>query len=637
MARGGYRPGAGRKPNPNKPKIMAAPKVPQRAPPASLPAEPKAEAPGLDGATLAALLPQLEELSKRMASRRPVREQFRSRENTPFKLPWFPKIATPAEPRHQMAMDDMPVFADAGNQWLTGGGFAAEGLVFLGYPYLAELAQRPEYRTMAETIADDATREWISFDVVGDEKTERENRNKDPEGYEERQQDPDEMKKRVKASGKEDRVKMLVDDQERLEVRDRFYWASTFDAYMGRSHLYLQIGDVDFDQVQGEMAASIGDSRDSTSRAKVTKDTPLKYIKTVEPVWTYPMAYNAQNPLAPDWYNPQQWYVMGRQINISRLQTFVTRPVPDMLKPAYAFGGLPLSQIAKPYVDIWLDTRQSVADLIKSFSVMVLQTDLATQTAPGNATALLARALLFNMMRDNQGLFLLNKNSEDFKNVSAPISGLHELQAQSQEHMLSVSRLPAVKFTGIQPAGLNASSDGEIKVYDDTIKAYEKRSFDPNLTRIVNFQMLSLFGEVDPEITHRWNALRQLTDSEKAEQKKKEADWYDVLVNMGAFSPAEVRAVVINDPESPFAGLDPDDVPEPPQQPGMPGAEGGGLPGTEGAEEEQDDQDGAAVPRGGQAQDSAEWNEDDHPRGEGGKFTSGAGGGSSGSKHTSPR
>jgi hypothetical protein len=49
--------------------------------------------------------------------------------------------------------------------------------------------------------------------------------------------------------------------------------------------------------------------------------------------------------------------------------------------------------------------------------------------------------------------------------------------------MASVSRIPLVKFTGIQPAGLNASSEGEIEVYDDTIAAYQNRFFAPNLTR----------------------------------------------------------------------------------------------------------------------------------------------------------
>lgn len=637
---GGRRDGAGRKPNPNKPKTIPATKVPDRRPLAAdvtpqAPTVPAEAAKPFDARQLVDALPQIAEMLQASArNRRGTRPGGGAPPVNPFKLPWFPPSAIPKDKKHVMAMDEMPVFADAAAGWVSGSAYAAEGLVFLGYTYLAELAQRPEYRTMAETIADDATRRWIDFDVVGDEKTQKEERAKDPAGYDERMADPDERKKRVVAAGKEDRVKALKDDQERLEVRDRFYWASTFDSWMGRSHLYLQIGDADFDSAQGEMAVPIGNSRDDMSRGKVTPDTPLKYIKTVEPVWTYPLAYNATNPLAPDWYNPQRWYVMGREIHISRLQTFIARQVPDMLKPAYAFGGLSLSQLAKPYVDIWLDTRQSVADLIKSFSVMILQTDLSVQTSPGNATALLARVALFNMLRDNQGLFVTNKNTEDFKNVSAPLSGLHELQAQSQEHMLSVARIPAVKFTGIQPAGLNASSEGEIKVYDDTIEAYQKRALDPNLTRIINFQMLSLWGDIDPEITHRWEQLRQLTDSEKAEQAKKEAERDAVYVEMGAISPAEVRKKIIEDEDSPYAGLDPDDVPEPPvQEPGE-------------GEEDSDDEPGAGrsaaggggegEPSGGGANDAvlpfasdAAFNEADHPRAPDGKFGLSGGGATS--------
>jgi hypothetical protein len=641
MARGGYRPGAGRKPNPDKPKKVATPRVPQRPPlkpietaADTVPAEPKRDE-GLNALALAELAPQIEAMARRFARERGAP---RSEANNPFRVPVFPKMAVPPKVpgRQLLAMDEMPVFSDAASQWVNAGGFASEGLVFLGYSYLSELAQRPEYRTMAETIADDATRRWIDFDVVGDEKQQAEERAKDPEGYDERIADPDERRKRVVQAGKSDKVKRLKDDGERLELQSRFHWASVYDSFMGRSHLYLQIGDADWESAQGEMAASIGDGRDNMSRGKVTPETPLKYIKTVEPMWTYPLAYNAQNPLAPDWYNPQQWYVMGREINISRLQTFIARPVPDMLKPAYAFGGLPLSQMAKPYVDIWLNTRQSVADLIRAFSTMVLMTDLSTQTQPGNAVALMARMALFNMARDNMGLFVANKNTEDLKNVSAPLSGLHELQAQAQEHMLSVSRIPAVKFTGIQPAGLNASSEGEIKVYDDTIEAYQKRVLNPNLTRIINFQMLSLFGEVDPEITHRWEQLRQLTDSEKAEQAKKEADRDMVYVEMGAISPAEVRKKIIDDEDSPYAGLDPDDVPEPPQQPGMEGGEPGegeiDMPGGAGGEQD-DDTGGGDGPGGAQDLDpfgaTDEFKEQDHPRDEGGKFTSGGGGGGS--------
>ncbi len=587
MGWGGKRPGAGRKPNPNKPRQVAEPKLKSsRAVVAreASPAEPRAEVgPAIDPRVWVQMLPEIEEISKRYSIRQP-----RTKENNPFRLPVFPKAAVPNDPKLTMAMDSAltDTLSANANGWLSEqilGGISGEGLLFLGYTYLSELAQRPEYRVMSETIADDMTRKWIDFDVVGDADQQREEREKDPAGYDERMADPDERKKRLKSANKLDRVKELKDDQLRLGVKAAFYEQARNDGFFGRSHLYCDIWTNDTEPSDQELATPIGDGRGDLSKTKIQKGS-FKRLQTIEPVWTYPLMYNAINPLKADWYNPRVWYVMGRQIHGSRLKTFIGHPVPDMLKPAYAFGGLSLSQMAKPYVDIWLQTRQSIADLIHSFSVMVLMTDLSTLLQPNAAGPLLARIAMFNMLRDNQGTFVLNKNSEDFKNVSASLAGLHELQSQSQEHMASVHRIPLVKFTGIQPAGLNASSEGEIKVYDDTIMAYQSRFADPNLAQIINYEMLSLWGEVDPEITHRWEPLRVMTEKEKGEKEKNDAERNQKYVDMGAVSPAEIRKIIIEDPQLPFTGLDPDDVPEPPAEEGLLGPGAGGAAGSAAAE-----------------------------------------------------
>ena len=46
--------------------------------------------------------------------------------------------------------------------------------------------------------------------------------------------------------------------------------------------------------------------------------------------------------------------------------------------------------------------------------------------------------------------------------------------------MCSVSGQPLVKFTGITPNGLNASSDGEIRVFYDDIHAEQEAVFRDN-------------------------------------------------------------------------------------------------------------------------------------------------------------
>lgn len=97
------------------------------------------------------------------------------------------------------------------------------------------------------------------------------------------------------------------------------------------------------------------------------------------------------------------------------------------------------------------------------------------------------------------------------------------------------------------------------------------------MRRVINFQQLSLFGEIDPEIMHRWNPLREMTSAERGQKEKDDADRSQKYVDMGALSPGEVRKIIIDDKDLPYTGLDPDDVPEPPAEEGLLGPGAGGA------------------------------------------------------------
>jgi hypothetical protein len=174
----------------------------------------------------------------------------------------------------------------------------------------------------------------------------------------------------------------------------------------------------------------------------------------------------------------------------------------------------------------------------------------------------LARLALFLLLRDNQGVFAIDKNTEDFTNVSAPISGLDELQAQSQEHMFSVGRIPAVKFAGIQPKGLNATSEGEMRAFNDTIHGAQEHLFRPNLTSVYDLMQYHLWGERDPDITFDFEPLQEMTPKEKAEIRKFNAETSQILIDSGQISQEEGRTNLVNDEESGYHGLDPSDVPD---------------------------------------------------------------------------
>ncbi len=445
------------------------------------------------------------------------------------------------------SMDEQIVFAGgwAGSWGYGGYGAFAEGQAFLGYAYLSELAQRPEYRVISETIASEMFRKGITFKASG------------------------------KAGDKADRLKALDKEFERLQVLEHMITISEQDGFFGRSHLFLDFGKSD--KNDPELRTPIGDGLNDVTRAK--GKIRLERIQPVEAVWSYPTNYNANNPLRPDWYKPEMWFALGTEVHSSRFLTFVGRPVPDIIKPAYAFGGLSMSQMAKPYVDNWLRTRQSVSDLVHSFTVFCLATNMGETLTPGGEQ-LFARAAVFNNLRDNKGLVMTDKDTEEMTNISVPLSGLDALQAQSQEQMCSVAHTPKIKLLGLDPAGLNASSEGELRSFYDFVVAYRNRFASPNLDRIFRFAQINLWGAVDPEITYEYNDLWEMDEKQRAEIRKIDADTDAVLEGVGAIDSEEIRERVAADEGSPHASLDLNKIIEQPEDEDVGGlgiGQGGGL------------------------------------------------------------
>jgi phage-related protein (TIGR01555 family) len=432
----------------------------------------------------------------------------------------------PFKPANGLALDSQ---FDTNSNWALQAytQVSNEGQAFLGYPALSEMATRPEYRRASETVARHMTRKWIKFSASGDEK--------------------------------DDKIAAIEKEMIRLNVKEHFQKCAELDGFFGRAHLFLDFGDIDDAE---ELQTPIGDGQNILSQVKCSPDQPLTRLKVVEPVWCYPLNYNANDPLSDDWYTPSIWSVLGKSLHATRLLTFIGREVPDMLKPSYSFGGLSLSQMGKPSVDNWLQTRSSVNAIISAFSVMVLKINLK-EVLQGAGEKLFERIELFNAQRDNRGLLTID-TSEEFENVSAPLSGLSDLQSQAQEHMASVWGIPVEILNGIQPMGLNASSEGQIRVFYDWIASCQEKLFRPNLTTVINFIQLSLWGQVDPDITFEFNDLEGMSDDEKAAMELVKAQTHEIYTNMGAVDVSEVRHAIAADVNSPYNGLDPDKAPEMP-------------------------------------------------------------------------
>jgi phage-related protein (TIGR01555 family) len=440
-----------------------------------------------------------------------------------YDLPSTPPHVIPS--KNKMACD---AAMEANYSYAAVSSILSEGQGFLGYPYLAELTQRPEYRRISEIIAKEMTRKWIKLTSVGNDDIE----------------------------DKADIIKAIEDEFKRLKVQEVCLKVLEHDGFFGRGQIYIDTGATDNPT---ELLTELKDTKQKIGIGSIQRLTP------VEAMWTYPNSYNSMDPLKPDYFVPTEWFVMGKRLHASRMIFCTSRKVPDLLKPIYAFGGLSLSQMCKPYIDNWLRTRQSVSDLVHSFSVSGIKTNMADILNGGASDVMQARARLFNQYRDNSGMMMIDKDTEEYFNVSTPLTTLDALQAQAQEHMASVAGIPLAILLKITPSGLNASSEGEIRIFYDFIESEQEANLRPILERILNITQLNLFGEIDKEIGFAFEPLWSMNEIELATARKTEADTDVEYINANVIAPEEVRTRLAKEENSIYAALDLNVEIEPPE------------------------------------------------------------------------
>jgi phage-related protein (TIGR01555 family) len=429
-----------------------------------------------------------------------------------FKVPVLPPGVVPKGAKY--ALDSCAPLMN----WLNNGsGFC--GLGFPGYTYLSELAQRSEYRAATETTANEMTREWLIFTGCT----------------------PDEQQE-------------LTEAYSQFKVRDTFRDCERMDGFFGRGMLYIGIKGQETDARR---------QLPLLYTPETIKKGSLTMLKAIEPIWTTPYLYNAIDPTQPDFYKPSMWYMLSKRVHASRLLSFISRPLPDMLKPAYNFSGMSLSQLMEPYVVRWLKTVDSVNRMISNYSTSGIKTNMqATLEGGQDSSSLAKRAQLFNLLRDNRGLLLLDKDSEDFFQFNTPLSALPDLQAQAQEHMAAPSHIPLVKLTGITPAGLNASSEGELKVWYDHVSAEQVNEFNPNMDIVLKVIQCHLWGKINPKIGYQWVKLDSPTDKELSDMRSADSKADSTYLDKGVVGKKEVRQRLRKSSTSGYSFLTSDDPPE---------------------------------------------------------------------------
>lgn len=392
---------------------------------------------------------------------------------------------------------------------------------FVGYGVLQQIAQQGLIRACVQTIADDLSRKWIKLTGCDD-------------------------------SDKLEKLTNLLKD---YHIQDLFHKAVTTTGYMGGAFIFVDTGEDDL-----TLPLAVND----LSAELKGKDASVKFI-VVDPVNVSPIDYNCIDPLRDDYMRPRIWQVLGRRVHASRLITFIENQPPILLKPNYNFLGIPQAQILWDYVIHFNDCRASTARLLNKISLLVVQTDMdAVLSDPQGLDLFDAKMEFLERYRNNDSVFVCDKDSESVMNVQTTIAGCTDVVRQALELVACINRTPAVKLLGISPSGFNATGESDLKNYYDYI-ASKQELYREQIQTILKIIQLVNFGEIDPAITFEFEPLNEENKASQAMTAQTKIGALTQLVDRQAMSAEELREAVRQDQDLGLNFLD-EGLPEELQQ-----------------------------------------------------------------------
>lgn len=387
---------------------------------------------------------------------------------------------------------------------------------FVGYGVLQQIAQQGLIRACIQTVSDDLSRKWIKIDGCDDPQ----------------------------------KLEIIENELKKLHIKNLFHKAVTTTGYMGGAFIFIDTGEDDL-----TLPLAINDLS-----AELKEGSKVKFV-VVDPVNVSPIEYNCIDPLRDDYMQPRMWQVLGKRVHASRLLTFVENQPPMLLKPNYNFLGIPQAQILWDYVMHFNQTRASTARLLDKISLLVVQTDMDAVLSDEHGIELFdAKMEFLERYRNNDSVFVCDKESEGVMNVQTTIAGCTDVVRQSLELIACINRTPAVKLLGISPSGFNATGESDLKNYYDYI-ASKQELYREQIQTIINVIQLCEFGNIDPAITFKFEPLNEENKASQAMTAQTKIGALTQLVDRQAMSAEELRTAVREDEDLGLSFLD-EEMPE---------------------------------------------------------------------------
>lgn len=224
-----------------------------------------------------------------------------------------------------------------------------------------------------------------------------------------------------------------------------------------------------------------------------------------------------------------------------------------------------------------------------------------------------------NWLMSNMGMQVIDA-SDDFQTHQYTFGGIADVYKQFMIDIAGAANIPATKLFGRSPEGMNATGESDLTNYYDMVAQEQEAKLRPILNKLLPVICMSTFGAVPDDLDFEFDPVSEPSDKDRSDLAKSEAENVVTVFNAGLISQRTALKELKQQGESigAWTNITDEDIQKASDQ--VEGAgEMGGYPMMENPYEEGEAQQITRQNTG----DSGKWLEDDHPRDDGGRFTSG--------------
>lgn len=255
------------------------------------------------------------------------------------------------------------------------------------------------------------------------------------------------------------------------------------------------------------------------------------------------MTLNTWNVLEPNFLLPEFYTITGggQQIHWSHFARFNGARLPrrQMLQ-TQGWGDSELRKCLDDIMDM-VASKDGIAELMQEANVDVIKREgLSDELASDQDDAIINRYTLFSQMKSIVQMALLD-GDETYDRKTLDLGGVAPVLETFMTWISGAADIPVTRLFGTSAKGLNATGEGDLTNYYNSIRSKQLVQVDPGLRYLDEVMVRSALGYWPDDYNYMWNPLAQPNEVQIAQAAYQRAQTDMLYLQEGVIRPSQIQ------------------------------------------------------------------------------------------------